>query len=402
MLSLVIFIAALVIFIGFFSQSIQTALSYQQHTAMSTKTSDLLDTILLNPGLPQNWSSLDTAPAALGLQDVEFSQYKLSSFSTMRLTSTTLPSVYYPRAGLNYSNITAGYGAYLLTSPAQTVNYSAASKLLGINGTYGFQLSLTPTIEVAVTKTSTGSPLQFSVYASGTGLSLANAEATYNLIVVNQDSNPYPSYTIISGNAATDGAGNLQTISFPGVNGETRSYALVVYVHLYGLKGVGYYVHVDSSAAKTVVPLIDSFENQTMRLAHSDSVGPPPQNPIYTQLSYNATFAIVTEEYTLRQVILNNAEGTIDYGPGSTQDYTKVAVPNNAGILIIAYKTNVGQYGIVLAPWGLGSLGFPISFGGNAVGQDWVTTDLRQITIGGIAYQAKLDLWTFGGHAGIS
>ncbi len=402
MLSLVIFIAALVIFIGFFSQSIQTALSYQQHTAMSTKTSDLLDTVLLNPGLPQNWSLVDTAPAALGLQDVEFSQYKLSSFSTMRLTSTTMPSVNYPRTGLDYSNITAGYGAYLLTSPSQTVSYSAASKLLGVNGTYGFELSLTPTIAVTVTKTSTGSPLQFSVYASGTGLSLANAEATYNLIIVNQDSNPYPSYTIISGNAVTDGAGNVQTISFPGINGESRSYALVVYVHLYGLKGVGYYVHVDSSTAKTVVPLIDSFQNQTIRLAHSDSVGPPPQNPIYTQLSYNATFAILTEEYTLRQVILNNAEGTIDYGPGSTQDYTKVTVPNNAGILFVAYKTNAGQYGIVLAPWGLGSLGFPITLGGNAAGQDWVTTDLRQITIGGIAYQAKLDLWNFGGHAGSS
>ena len=44
-------------------------------------------------------------------------------------------------------------------------------------------------------------------------------------------------------------------------------------------------------------------------------------------------------------------------------------------------------------PWGLGSLAFPLVFGGDDKGHDWVTTDLRQITVGGITYQAKLELW---------
>src|SRR4030042_6037735 len=89
MLALVIFIAALILFIGLFSDTIQTALSYEQHTAMSTKTSDLLDTILLNPGIPTNWAQSDNLPGAFGLQDPEFTQYKSNPFSAIRLTSTT-------------------------------------------------------------------------------------------------------------------------------------------------------------------------------------------------------------------------------------------------------------------------------------------------------------------------
>jgi hypothetical protein len=49
-----------------------------------------------------------------------------------------------------------------------------------------------------------------------------------------------------------------------------------------------------------------------------------------------------------------------------------------------------------MMPWGISSLAFPVTFGGNPVGQDWVATDIRQVIIGGIAYQAKLALWNQG------
>ena len=138
MLSLTIFIAALLIFIGLFSQTIQTGISYQQHTAISTKASDLLDTILLSPGAPENWYQIDSLPNGFGLQDPGFSQYKLNSISPMRLTSPPEQTVYYSRTDMYYSNLTAGYGSYLLTPSASTIDYSKASKLLGVNGTYGF------------------------------------------------------------------------------------------------------------------------------------------------------------------------------------------------------------------------------------------------------------------------
>jgi len=71
--------------------------------------------------------------------------------------------------------------------------------------------------------------------------------------------------------------------------------------------------------------------------------------------------------------------------------------------LIVTYKdTSSGKVGVELVPWGLGSMALPISIGGNSSGYDWVTTDIRQVTIGGIAYQAKLDLWIPSGYGGSS
>lgn len=397
MLALVIFIAALVLFIGLFSDTIQTALSYEQHTAMSTKTSDLLDTILLNPGIPMNWAQRDSLPSAFGLQDPEFSQYKLNVFSAMRLACTGRQLVYYEETGLSYSNLTGDYGSCILTPSTSTLDYATTSRLLGVNGTYGFQLTLNPTVTVDIQKISSGSPLQFSVDVSGTGLVLANANVTYNLIVLNEDAGQFPSYQIFSGTTTTSDDGSLaQPLSFTGINGETRAYALVVYAYIYGLKGMNYYVHTPQSSP-SIVPLVRSFEGRSVALAHSYSVG--ATNPSYSTLSYNASFAIVTEEYTLRQVFLEaNATGTVDYGSGSTQHFTTVTVPDNAGLLIVTYKgTQLDQYGIVLAPWGLGAITYPITLGGNSTGQHWVTTDIRQVTIGGISYQAQLALWSLQG-----
>jgi hypothetical protein len=395
--------AAILIFIGLFSQTMQTGITYELHTALSTKTSDLLDTILLNPGLPVNWSQRDDAIVGFGLQNPDFSQYKLSSISPMRLTSFAQSPVYYPRTGAYYSNNSAGVGSCLLAQSAKSFNYSTVSKLLGINGTYGFQFTLSPTIAVSIDKTSTGAPLKLSVNAEGTGYPLANAPLSYNLILVNQDANNYPSYSTINGAVATDPAGFAQ-LNFPGIDGESQSYALIVYSYLNGLKGMGYYVHELPSFTKTLILLIDSFQNRTITIAHGDSVGQPPQAPSYSLLSYNASFVLLTEEYTLRQVALDqsSAVGKVFYDSSSGQNYSSINLPNNDGILIVTYKgTSSGQYGLVLVPWGLSSLGFPLTFGGNPIGQDWVTTDIRQTTVGGISYQAKLELWNLQGYQGV-
>jgi len=108
MVSLIIFMAAITIFIGVFSQNMQTGIAYQRHNALSTKTSDLLDNMLLNPGIPSTWGQSDSEIAGFGLQDPDYSQYKLSSFSPMRLASTQSP-VYYPRTNTYYSNNSEGW-----------------------------------------------------------------------------------------------------------------------------------------------------------------------------------------------------------------------------------------------------------------------------------------------------
>ena len=393
--SLIIFIAALSIFIGLYSQNMQTGVTYERHNALSTKTSDLLDNILLNPGIPSTWGQSDGVVVGFGLQDPAYTQYELSSFSSMRLASTDSP-VYYPRTGTYYSNIYTGFGGYLLAPEAKCVNNTAVSKILGINGTYGFQLSLKPTVTVSIAETSIA-PLQLTVNVDGTGYPFANTPLTYSFLLVSQDANVYPSYTIFSGVALTDMAGSSQ-ISFPQVTSETQSYALIVYSSLDGLKGVGYYVHESPNFTKTVVPVVDSFQSNSILLVHGDTIGQTPQVPGYSQLSYNASFFISADDYTLRQVVLGSGTtyGKLISGGGIGQDYTSLTLPSNDGFLFVAYKDVFGHYGVVMMPWGLGSLAFPLTFGGNPVGQEWVTTDIRQVTIDGIAYQAQLSLWNVG------
>ena len=96
MVAITVFLAAILLFIGLFNQTIQTAVIYQRHRATSTKASDLLDNMLLNPGIPINWGQTDSIPTGFGLQDPEFTQYRISSFSLMRLSSATGTPVYYP------------------------------------------------------------------------------------------------------------------------------------------------------------------------------------------------------------------------------------------------------------------------------------------------------------------
>jgi hypothetical protein len=387
--------AAITIFIGLFSQNMQTGIAYEHHNVLSTKTSDLLDNMLLNPGIPSTWGQSDCAIVGFGLQDPAYAEYKLSSFSSMRLTSQS--SAYYPRTGTYFSNVSAGFGGYLLAPTAKCVNYSTVSKILGVNGTYGFQLSLKPTITVSIQEASV-SPLTLSVNFDGTGYPLANAPLTYSLILVNQDSFDYPSFTILNGISSTDMAGSVQ-LSFPLVTTEIQSYALLVYSYLNGLKGVGYYVHVSPNFTEAVVPLIDSFEDHNIMLVHGNTIG--QQVSGYSELSYNASFFIFAEDYTLRQVVIDSqtASGKLISDGGNGQDYASLTIPNNDGMLIVAYKDTSGHYGVVLMPWGLGSIAFPLTFGGNPVGQEWVTTDIRQVIIGSITYQAQLSLWNLQGQS---
>lgn len=154
MISLIVFIAAIMVFVGVFSQPIQSAIAYESHRSLSTKTSDLLDSILLNPGINATWGIDGSIPSGFGLQDPEFTQYQLSSFSAMRLSPLTGNIAEYDKTNpsIYYENQTSGFGSLLLTPTSQELNYSTALTLLGIKNTYGFQLTLTPDITVSVTE----------------------------------------------------------------------------------------------------------------------------------------------------------------------------------------------------------------------------------------------------------
>lgn len=395
MVAMVLFMAAILIFMGLFNETIRTAILYQQHQYLATKCSDLLDNILLNPGNPTNstfyWGTSNSAPTSFGLQDPEFTEYRLSPFSLMRLNSANGAPIRYQQTGLYYSNLTMGFGESIFVPMSMVVNYSTTQTLLGVNNTYGFQLAVAPSITVSITE-SRSTPLTLALSVLGTGFPLANANVTYCFINVSA-SGLYPSYSTSYGTTFTDNNG-LASLN---LNGTAKSYALVAYGTLFGLVGVGYHVNVTDTASY-VVPLVSDISQGKLILAHSrDILG----NGDSAQINYNATFVTLADDFTFRSMALNNCSGTIVSGTTAYGNLTIPPANATAGTLIITYMKNTTQTGVVVMPWGVSPLAFPITFGDNPTGvngQEWVASDIRQVVIDRVSYQAKLSLWSLTGY----
>jgi hypothetical protein len=395
LISITIFLAAILLFINLFSQTNQTAIIYQQHRALATKCSDLIDNVLLNPGNPSIWGKENGTPTGFGVQDPEFTQYQLSPFSLLRLASSTADTIVYNKTypSVLYSQTSMGVGSCLLMPNDESVNYSTALKLLGINDTYGFQLTLTPIITISTTETQAANPLKLSLSATGTGSPLAGATVSYIFIKVNLPAEQvdYPSFTLQNGTAIGDAQGSV-SLQFPQITDQNQAYALIAYAHLGGLVGVGQHERV-SSTDQYLVPMISDLSQQKVLLAHSYDLN--SSNPACASLKYNATFVLLAEDFTLREMPLDSPNMTGSVVSGVNNPYINVTIPTyTPGILIVTYQESATQGGIILMPWGVSALAYPVTFGGDPLRQEWVTTDIRQVTVNHVSYQAKLALWS--------
>jgi hypothetical protein len=391
LISVVVLLAAILLFIGLFNQTLSVGIDSQRNTTTAKVCSDLLDAILLNPNIP-----ISGTPIIFGLQDPSLPQYQISSFSLMRLNSSSEPPISYQKTDLTYSSITTNPNNYLLYPYNDAINYSTASKLLGINGTYGFQLSLTPTVNVSIAEIST-SPLKLSLNIVGTGFPLAYATVNYLLIPVSVGAT-YPNFETISdqmGSITTNVSGSA-LVTFPNFSlNPSLTYAFVAYAYLDGISGIGYFEH-SSVGNQRIVPFLNPLSTQNVTLAHSDDI--PNNSTTANMLYYNSSFIMESQNYALQQASVgsSNSSGSVTSGTGnepisiSMGSYTQ-------GILVIAYSNN-GNNGVVMMPWGFSSLGFSMKFGGNPLNQDWVSTDLRQVQINGVSYQAQLSLWSIKGY----
>ena len=145
-----------------------------------------------------------------------------------------------------------------------------------------------------------------------------------------------------------------------------------------------------------VIPFIESFEDGKVLISHSYVVEETtlPNSAVF----YNSTFVLLTEDFTLREMPVLLGTGKVVYGSGTEKDYGNLTIPtHNPGILVVTYNTNKGK-GVVLMPWGISSLAFSVTFGGDPSKQEWVATDMRQVTVGGIAYQAQISAWSLEGY----
>ncbi|MDW8022245.1 MAG: hypothetical protein RMJ15_00665 [Nitrososphaerota archaeon] len=392
----VIFLAALLIFIGLFNQMIQTAVLYQRNRTIATKCSDLLDNMLLNPGYPLEyandsitrpieWGRLSRVPTIFGLQDPEFTEYRLSPFSLMRLYSSIGKEVYYSSTGQYYSNTTMGFGSFLLVSSANTLNDTTVATLLGINNTYGFQLVLTPLIQVSIIESCEGNPLSLNLTVTGNGIPLANALVSYMLITV-ENGEEAPLYIAHSNVSFTDNEGSC-ILSFQNVNA-SESYAFIAYAFLGGLVGVGHRQRI--MAESYIIPLVENISKRHVILAHSYDIC----NAGASFMSYNATFIVLNLDFSLFPMPFEDSVGEV-----VPSGYANLTIPTfKPGILAVAYQQSDNKTGVVLMPWGVSPLGFPVVFGSDPSDKTWVATDIRHVLVGGVAYQAKLALWSLEGY----
>jgi hypothetical protein len=398
LVALTVFLGALLLFITLFNQTIQTAILYQQHRYIASKCTDLLDNIMLSPGYPINWGLTNSTPTSFGLQDPEFTQYRLSPFSLMRLRSFTGTTFVYPKTGLTYSNITMGTRDFLYVPFTQVINYSTAATLLGTYGSFGFQLSITPIISVSISEVQSSAPLRLAVNVTGKGFPVSNAILNYCFVTVDLTGGDqaFPSYTMDVSNTYTNERGTA-FLEFDKVEQDKTAYALIVYAHLSGLTGLGYHERVNDNSAY-VVPLIDDFEARRVLIAHSFDFTNSTNDK--AELKYNATFLLLAQDFTLREIPIEGSTGNVGHVVnGEGFPYKNVTIPTtNPGILVITYRKSAEEGGITLMPWGISSMGFTITFGEDASKKEWVATDIREVIVNDVAYQAQLALWSLKGY----
>jgi hypothetical protein len=184
-------------------------------------------------------------------------------------------------------------------------------------------------------------------------------------------------------------------LSFSGITNPQSAYAIVVNAHLGGLFGIGYRdrTSTDMSKIGDVIPFVDNFEEGRIHLVHSYDVH---YVPTPSTLFYNATFLVLSANFEFHTLQVGNGTviGQVNYGGGQEGE---VQIPtSDPGILVVTYRKG-NDYGISLLPWGIGSLGVSLVFGDNPSNIDWVATDVRQVIVAGVSYQAKIAVWSLAG-----
>jgi hypothetical protein len=314
----------------------------------------------------------------------------------MRLRTTTNESQlveYPPDSGNFYNNLTANYGDAILTPIGDCVNYTTVTDLLGLDGSYGFSLELLPSVNVNISKVSGYGHLALNVDVSGSGVPLGDASLNYYLLSVRAG---VATSTIIPyfGETQTNSSGSV-LLEFEDVDDEVDAYQFMVYARLNGLTGTGYYSQDDLDGyPQFVVPLIQDYDEGIIMIAHSWGVNQYTQTPV-PDVNYNATFFVLTSDFQLQQVAIENSTGQLNYG---SKDYETTQIPaSEVGILFITYRW-ANRLGSVALPWGINSLGVSLDFGtemgsGNS---DFIATEIRQVTVDGITYQMKVSTWKLG------
>jgi hypothetical protein len=258
---------------------------------------------------------------------------------------------------------------------------------LGINGTYDFQLAITPTITVDVSEVP-DAYLKLKIQAYGPGFPLSNAYLNYLMFWANTSADNYPimNYNFTSDILQTDSSG-IAFKEFQSLSSDT-AFTFIVKASTAGINGIGYLSQETVTGAGSLIPYIQSYDSGTANVSLTQN----PQTgmgPLY----FNASFYVLPDNFV--PISAGIFSGSV--GNTAPSQNLQIITDNQTGFSVVAYGDG-NSYGMVITPIGVNSIGASVTFGANPSGKNWVATDLRQVLIGDIAYQAKLSLWSLQGY----
>jgi hypothetical protein len=179
------------------------------------------------------------------------------------------------------------------------------------------------------------------------------------------------------------------------------TYTFIAKASLGGLYGIGYASREVITTAGNIIPFIENYENGTVLLAHKWGKNDPQGS--LPDLYFNATFYVLSDNFSPIKVDILNTTEVVNYSAG--KPFYVVYIPsqprNETGFLLVTYWAG-NKYGMVVMPWGIGTIGISVVFGDNPSGKEWVATDMRQVILSDISYQAKLALWSLQGYQVVS
>jgi hypothetical protein len=398
----IIFVAA----VFFFSATVTNGVAYATQRNYAANAQNLFDYILLSPGSPADWGYTSTKPTSFGLAQQAAPQYTLSQGAVLRITPMQPITI----DGKTYYYLDMG-GVAIIEPQNYYVNYTYAKQLLGINGQYEFQLTLTPAINVSVVKqtnTSSGTVFQVTVIGYG-GEPIAGAQINAILVYAKQSSKSVNSYNVglqaYSNTTDTLGQATIDVKITP-----QSTYYLLVQASAAGITGEGYYTSNQLGTALANISVYPGSGTVNLTQHCAGSTSPPCGVD-----DYNVTLLVVSGggHYSLTQICAciqgEESEPCLNPGKGKGNDHANVTCPGsfyNGFIAVAIAKVGNGgnsQPQLLLVPLSPQLFGVHVVYGYSPQGSVSAVTLTRIVDIGGISYVATFTYWpdvgpVYGGY----
>ena len=385
------YIVSFVLFLGIMTAMIVTTTNnlnnvytYQKSQQISVVATNLMNGIVQNTGYPLDWGQSSVMPSSFGLKWPDGQSLMISPFAPLRLiqssTSVNFQGAAYSELSLDNSS--------LFMKASDHLSYTNVSRLMNVNGQYGWRITYSPLLSVEVSPQTYVSGADFKVNAkvmSKIGpLSQANVNAT---LIYCSGGYPYPQYTQLPTATAISNSSGVATLEFPNFT-PTVSYIVLVRATFSGLSGSGLHVEPPVSTSQPLSVLVTNYEDGIVTIAHTKDIQSYPfSDPIY----YNATFIQPIGVLNYQCVSLSAPVGVVS--PGNPESLNLGESKNNPGIILLLYRTSQGVYGLTFVPWGITPLSLEVTFGDNPQSASTIIVKTATVNINRFSYRLKIELW---------